>query len=224
MPINPPPSQPAKWGISSWISIRRDSKRIANTQPKLRTNTPKIANKQNYEKRAFLRNKEPFFLSLPEWREPLFQEPLLGRPEFPYNVCFSGGGGAETSSFMDVALPCFDAEYDRAEVSTAQWKWSLPAPGSLKALLLPPDLNKLQNKGTQGYRRGAARNFLHSFPLSSARSSGHIGHGMLSSGRGGLSVKRIHACTPWHTIHTEMITNENLEILFRFRFRNGKAK
>ena len=25
------------------------------------------------------------------------------------------------------------------------------------------------------------------------------------------------------TIRTEMITNENLEILFRFRFRNGKA-
>ena len=25
------------------------------------------------------------------------------------------------------------------------------------------------------------------------------------------------------TIHTETTTNENLEILFRFRFRNGKA-
>ena len=45
----PPPSQPAKWWISSWISIKRTSNRIANTQPKLRTNCPKIANKQNYE-------------------------------------------------------------------------------------------------------------------------------------------------------------------------------
>ena len=44
-----PPSQPAKWGISSWISIKRTSNRIANSQPKLRTNPPKIANKQNYE-------------------------------------------------------------------------------------------------------------------------------------------------------------------------------
>ena len=44
-----PPSQPAKWWISSWISIKRTSNRIANTQPKLRTNPPKIANKQNYE-------------------------------------------------------------------------------------------------------------------------------------------------------------------------------
>ena len=45
----PPPSQPAKWGISSWISIKRTSNRTANTQPKLPTNPPKIANKQNYE-------------------------------------------------------------------------------------------------------------------------------------------------------------------------------
>ena len=44
-----PPSQPAKWWISSWISIKRTSNRIANTQPKLRPNPPKVANKQNYE-------------------------------------------------------------------------------------------------------------------------------------------------------------------------------
>ena len=58
-PLTPPPSQPAKWGISSWISFRRASHRIANTQPKLRinppkiaklrTNPPQIANKQNYK-------------------------------------------------------------------------------------------------------------------------------------------------------------------------------
>ena len=36
------------------------------------------------------------------------------------------------------------------EGSTVQWKWSPPAPGSLKALLFPPLLNKVQTKGTQG--------------------------------------------------------------------------
>ena len=49
VPLAPPPSQPAKWWISSWTSIKRTSNRIASTQPKLRTNPPKIANKQNYE-------------------------------------------------------------------------------------------------------------------------------------------------------------------------------
>ena len=44
-----PPSQPAKRWISFCFSIKRTSNRIANTQPKLRTNPPKIANKQNYE-------------------------------------------------------------------------------------------------------------------------------------------------------------------------------
>ena len=38
--------------------------------------------------------------------------------------------------------------------------------GSLKALLCPPLVNKVQNRGSQGYERGTARNFLHSFPLS----------------------------------------------------------
>ena len=36
------------------------------------------------------------------------------------------------------------------ESSTVQWKWSPPFPGSLKALLFPPLLNKVENKGTQG--------------------------------------------------------------------------
>ena len=49
VPLNPPPPKPTKWWISFWISIERTSNRIANTQPKLRTNPPKIANKQNYE-------------------------------------------------------------------------------------------------------------------------------------------------------------------------------
>ena len=44
------------------------------------------------------------------------------------------------------------------EASTVQWKWSParpwlpPGPGSLKALLFPPLLNNVKNKGTQGVR------------------------------------------------------------------------
>ena len=38
------------------------------------------------------------------------------------------------------------------EGSTVQWKWSPPAPGSLKALMFPPLLNNAHNKGTQGVR------------------------------------------------------------------------
>ena len=38
------------------------------------------------------------------------------------------------------------------EGSTAQWKWSPPCPGSLKALLFPPLWNKVQNKGMQRVR------------------------------------------------------------------------
>ena len=36
------------------------------------------------------------------------------------------------------------------EGATVQWKWSPARLGSLKALLFPPLLNKVQNKGTQG--------------------------------------------------------------------------
>ena len=35
---------------------------------------------------------------------------------------------------------------------TVQWKWSPPGPGSLKALLFPLPLNKVENRGTQGVR------------------------------------------------------------------------
>ena len=43
-----------------------------------------------------------------------------------------------------------------------------PVPGSLKAPLLPPLFNNVQTRERKGYRRGTARNFLHSFPLSGA--------------------------------------------------------
>ena len=49
VPLNPPPCQTAKRWISSCFSIKRTSNGIANTQPRLRTNPPKIANKQNCE-------------------------------------------------------------------------------------------------------------------------------------------------------------------------------
>ena len=45
------------------------------------------------------------------------------------------------------------------EGSTVQWKWSPPAPGSLKALLFPPLLNKVQTRERKGYKRGTAQNF-----------------------------------------------------------------
>ena len=45
-----PPSQPAKWWISSGTSMKRTSNRIANTQPKLRTNPPKIVKKRLLQK------------------------------------------------------------------------------------------------------------------------------------------------------------------------------
>ena len=53
------------------------------------------------------------------------------------------------------------------DVSTVQWKWSPPGPGSLKALLLFTLFNKkYKTRERKGYERGTARNFLHSFPLS----------------------------------------------------------
>ena len=54
-----------------------------------------------------------------------------------------GGGGKQTP---------IDAEYDRAKVPPYNGNDPPPAPGSLKALLFPPRLNKVQNKGTEGVR------------------------------------------------------------------------
>ena len=47
--IDPPPPNQQNEGFPLEFLLRRASNRIANTQPKLRTNPPKIANKQNYE-------------------------------------------------------------------------------------------------------------------------------------------------------------------------------
>ena len=66
-----------------------------------------------------------------------------------------GGGGLEGGGFCPNSLclcPFLAPEIWPGEGSTVQWKWSPPAPGSLKALLLPTLLNKVQNKGTQGVR------------------------------------------------------------------------
>ena len=43
-----------------------------------------------------------------------------------------------------------DTEYNRAKVPPYNGNDPPPAPGSLKALLFPPLLNEVQNKGTQG--------------------------------------------------------------------------
>ena len=43
-----------------------------------------------------------------------------------------------------------DTEYDRAKVPPYNGNDPPPAPGNLKALLFPPLLNEVQNKGTQG--------------------------------------------------------------------------
>ena len=51
-----------------------------------------------------------------------------------------------------IPFPKIDTEYDRAKVPPYNGNDPPPAPGSLKALLFPPLLNKAQNKGTQGVR------------------------------------------------------------------------
>ena len=48
--------------------------------------------------------------------------------------------------------PTFGPTYDRAKVPLYNGNDPPPAPGSLKTLLFPPLLNKVQNKGTQGVR------------------------------------------------------------------------
>ena len=61
-----------------------------------------------------------------------------------------------------------DTEYDRAKVPPYNGNDPPPALGSLKVLLFPPLLNNVQTRERKGYKRGTARNFLHSFPLSGA--------------------------------------------------------
>ena len=53
---------------------------------------------------------------------------------------------------MDFALSDFDTEYDQAKVPPYNGNDPPTAPGSLKALLFPPLLNNVGNKGTQGVR------------------------------------------------------------------------
>ena len=73
--------------------------------------------------------------------------------------------------FRPLSLPAplvFDTKYDRAKVPPYNGNDPPPAPRTLKALQLPPLLNKVQNKGTQGVqaRYGAELPPLNS-PLSS---------------------------------------------------------
>ena len=90
-----------------------------------------------------------------------------------------------TKKFNMHSLPhpghiCFfiDTEYDRAKVPPYNGNDPPPAPGSLKALLFPPLLNEVQNKGTQGVHSEVPRGnpSIH-FHCPVPRSSSHIGHG-----------------------------------------------
>ena len=75
-------------------------------------------------------------------------------------------------------MPHIDTEYDRAKVPPYNGSDPPPAPGSLKALLFPPLLNEVQNKGTQGVRaRYGAELPPFIFHCPEPRSSSHIGHG-----------------------------------------------
>ena len=49
VPLWPPHSKQHSDGIPVEFALEGPQKRIANCQPKLRTNSPKTANKQNYE-------------------------------------------------------------------------------------------------------------------------------------------------------------------------------
>ena len=68
-------------------------------------------------------------------------------------------------------------EYDRAKVQPYNGNDPPPAPGSLKALLFPPLVNNVENKGTQGVRaRYGAQHFHCPVP----RPSSHFGHAQRS--------------------------------------------
>ena len=53
---------------------------------------------------------------------------------------------------LDIIDKIIDTEYDREKVPPYNGNDPPPAPGSLKALLFPPLLNNVENKGTQGVR------------------------------------------------------------------------
>ena len=63
-----------------------------------------------------------------------------------------------------------DTEYDRAKVPPYSGNDPPPAPRSLKgASLSTPIKRSYETRGRKGYKRGAARNFLHSFPKTWAK-------------------------------------------------------
>ena len=87
------------------------------------------------------------------------------------------------------------------KILRAQWQWSPPAPGSLKAPLLPSLLNNVQTRERKGYERGTARNFPIHFHCPVPRSSSHIGHG-----------KEV---TLWHEIITKITPWELFFVIFQ---------
>ena len=74
-------------------------------------------------------------------------------------------------------LEKFNAEYDRAKVPPYNGNDPPPAPGSLKAPLFPPLLNKGNARGTSEVRRGTSSIHFHC-PV--PRSSSHSGHGKIT--------------------------------------------
>ena len=80
VPLNPPPFPTSKMEDFLLNFYKRTSSRIANTQPKSRTNPPKIANKQNYEQTG-----------IPEHCRTTFSRIWRGvARELRYTLCQSG--------------------------------------------------------------------------------------------------------------------------------------
>ena len=65
---------------------------------------------------------------------------------------FSGVSDVGPAPLQKFVRDFFDTSYDRAKVPPYNGNDPPPAPGSLKALLFPPLLNNVENKGTQGVR------------------------------------------------------------------------
>ena len=75
--------------------------------------------------------------------------PGQSRQNFVY-VCFSLCVFFAAESLSHSEIDMGQHQVWPGEGSTIQWKWSPPSPGSLKALLFPRLVNKVQNEGTRG--------------------------------------------------------------------------
>ena len=85
-----------------------------------------------------------------------FSETLSGPPRSTESEKKKTNKQTETTCQTPPKL--VDTEYDRANVPPYNGNDPPPAPGSLKRSLFPTLLNEVQNKGTQGVRRGTSSN------------------------------------------------------------------